>query len=111
VKHLYETDVRERLRAIDVSRVHNIFLLVAAEMGLPGLILFLSYVMVVGKLGWWKILRAREERTRLILLGLFFGFLGRLIHDAVHTGSLSANIVLWVYPSIFVAREEKGQDD
>ena len=111
VKQLYETDVYSRLRTSTVNRVHNVFLLVASETGIPSFILFISFLGVVFRRGWVRLSETYDERIRLILVGVFFSLLARLGHDALHTSFLSDNVLLWTYSGFLAAKRSPGEND
>ena len=114
VTHLYETyvvntDGYGRVFLYQ-GRPHNVFIGIAAEMGIPGLLWLVGYGIVVSKEGIRQIRVTKDELIRLILTGMLLGFLGRIPHDAFHTGNLASHIFFWLYPACLVSRkEEKSQ--
>lgn len=89
------------------GRPHNVFLGIAAEMGIPALLLIAAYIISVTKRGLRQISSSQDELTRLILAGLLLGFLGRIPHDAFHTGDLASHVFFWLYPACLISRKEE----
>ena len=80
---LYYPDV------IEVRHAHNIFLNTAVELGIIGLILFVSMLVIVGKDFIQAIKREPEYNRRLILSGIFAslaGFLTLNLFDYMYHG-------------------------
>ena len=105
--YLYETyvvDPKTRGRVYGVpGRVHDVFLQMAAEIGLIGLAWFALFMVWAVRKGRLRIHRCSEEQVRWILMGVFCGLLARLFHDAVHTGDVAMTHQLWIYPGLLAA--------
>ena len=108
VKHLNESFVENSMERGKVNRVHNIFLLIAAETGLVGLGFFLWFLCVLAVLGWKKIASIQDESVHLIFLGLYLCFFARLLHDATHTAYLSTSPLFWIYSALLVSKRKWG---
>ncbi len=87
------------------GRPHNVFIGVAAEVGIPGLLLVMAFFMASARYGLKEIASTKDELTRLILIGMFLGFLMRMPHDAFHTGTLNA-VFYWLYPACMVSKKD-----
>jgi hypothetical protein len=114
VSHLYETYMAvptERGRVyLYKGRVHNVYLALASEVGLVGLGWFLWFLWIVTSQGWHNVKSAKDPLVQLILLGMLLGFGGRTVHEALHTGNLITNGLLWVYSALLVTTIEVRRD-
>ncbi|PIR96688.1 MAG: hypothetical protein COT91_05515 [Candidatus Doudnabacteria bacterium CG10_big_fil_rev_8_21_14_0_10_41_10] len=61
----------QKLQSNQHQPVHNIYLLIAAETGLPALIIFLIFIITILKQAWWN----RKDPLIITLLSIFIGFL------------------------------------
>lgn len=108
-QHLYDVyvDSPDRLHRVYVHqvRLHNIFLLLAAEIGLVGL-LFLGVFLWMLAANARRLLRGfrGDFRTQMILLGVALGLAARILHDAAHTGHLATSPVFWIFAAMLAAR-------
>ncbi|MGQ9600545.1 MAG: O-antigen ligase family protein [Anaerolineae bacterium] len=77
----------------DIGHAHNVFLQVALDLGLPGLI---AYLALVGTAGWlcWRAARSAGNPARW----LAFGVLGSLV--AFHTYGMTDAIALGAKPGV-----------
>jgi putative inorganic carbon (HCO3(-)) transporter len=78
----------------DIAHAHNIFLQVAVDTGVPGLIAYLALLGVAGWIGW-RI--AQTPRNRALALGLVAGLAGLHVYgltDALAPGS-KPGLILW----------------
>ena len=85
--------------------VHNIYLLLAAQTGIMGLVFFLAFLWAAWRRGWQRIRAADDELVRLILLGIACGLLARVIHGLVDVSGLASMKIpfLWIYPALLVS--------
>jgi len=60
---------------------HNTFFMVATEMGLPTLAIFLSVLAVVGYYAWWLWRRGQDRTLRAMGLGLVGGLAGLVVSN------------------------------
>jgi len=111
---LADTDVARRA-AYATAHAHNMYLHVAAEMGIPALLAFLWL--------WWTVLRSlvqglasddRLDLVRLGLLGSVVAFMARGLTDNFLGGlatSLRFNVVLWTMFAMVASfdRLQKGR--
>lgn len=110
VTHLYETyvvntDTHGRVFLYQ-GRPHNIFIGVAAEMGIPGLLWMTAFFIATSRRGLKEIFATKDEMSRLVLLGMLLAFLSRIPHDSFHTGNLTSSVFYWLYPACLVSRKE-----
>ena len=80
----------------DISHAHNIFLQVALDVGLPGLIAYLAMLFIVGWRGWER--AKRDERLRPFILGIMIGLVALHIYgllDALAPGS-KPTLLFWM---------------
>lgn len=76
-----------------VFPVHNSFLLIAAEIGILGLIFLLIYLFSVLR-ALWHTIEISPLRSKAIAIGYMCGILGILLHSQVETG-FKQEIQLW----------------
>lgn len=80
----------------DIGHAHNIFLQTALDVGLPGLIAYLSLLIVAGTIGW-RVAR-RSSTLRPAALGMLAGLIALHVYglaDALALGS-KPGIVFWL---------------
>jgi len=96
------TDVK--LTSITRHQVHNIFLQVAAEMGIMGLAIFIWLIFVVYKEGL-SYIKSSESPMSNIVVGLIGGITAFLIHGLVDAASLGNHLFLifWFFTGIVIA--------
>jgi len=96
------TDVK--LTSITRHQVHNIFLQVAAEMGIIGLAIFIWCVFMIYKEGLCHI-KTSEGTMSSIVIGLIGGITAFLIHGLVDAASLGNHLflILWFLTGVIFA--------
>ena len=70
----------------DIAHAHNIFLQVALDVGVPGLVSYLALLIVAGRVGWQRV-KAREA-DRWLALGVLAGLVGFHVYGLVDTLAL-----------------------
>lgn len=91
----------------DVPHAHNLFLQVAVDLGIPGLVALLALLTGTLMMAWRAYLASRskgEYDAMGIALGLFAGLVGMIIHgmvDAVTWGT-KPSIIPWVFMALAV---------
>lgn len=88
---------------VDIAHAHNIFLQVALDVGLPGLIAYLALLWVAGVLGW-QAARRGSPLIRALALGLLAGLAGLHVYgltDALALGS-KPGIAFWMSLGLLV---------
>lgn len=89
IHRFYPTTI---LPTYDIAHAHNIFLQVALDLGLPGLVTYVALLLLAGYMGW-QIAR-RSESWRPITLGLLSGL------AAVHIFGLTDALALGAKPGL-----------
>jgi putative inorganic carbon (HCO3(-)) transporter len=87
--------------SLDVPHAHNLFLQVAVDMGIPGLIAWLA-IWMLAILGAWQVYRYGRSMSNRMLTGLGVGLLcsqiALAVHgtvDAVTWGAVRVSIIPW----------------
>lgn len=78
-KQTFETYIR----TMPTYHAHNTFIEVAAELGIPGLIVFLFFLFVIFKYGILKIYRSEDKYIKIMGAGVISGLAGLLLHGMV----------------------------
>ncbi len=96
------TDVK--LASITRHQVHNIFLQVAAEMGIAGLAIFIWLIFTVYREGL-SYIRASEDPMSNVVVGLLGGITAFLVHGLVDAASLGNHLFLifWFFTGMVIA--------
>ncbi|MEZ4642780.1 MAG: O-antigen ligase family protein [Chloroflexota bacterium] len=89
IHRFYPTTI---LPTYDIAHAHNIFLQVALDVGLPGLVAYGALLLLVGYMGW-QVARY-NERWRALTLGLLAGL------AAVHIFGLTDALALGAKPGL-----------
>jgi O-antigen ligase len=93
------------LDPIDVKHIHNVYLQTGAELGLPGLVIYLALYMIL----FYVLLRQVLKRRSGYYYGLALGLLGSLIVFLTHgffeviTYAPRAAIIVWALFGLMVA--------
>jgi len=103
VMHDYDT-TEIKLTSITPYQVHNIFLQIAAEMGIAGLAIFIWLISMVYKEGLSYIKKSEGPMSAMVI-GLMAGITAFLIHGLVDAASLGNHLFLifWVFTGIIIA--------
>ncbi len=92
-----------------IDHAHNIFLQIAVDLGIPGLV---GWMAVSGTVLMSGIILLREKslfhlsEVRLIVLGLLSGQIAMFLHaliDSVHWGIVKTSPVLWCYWGMIIS--------
>ena len=110
VRRLYPLNVRPDY---DIAHAHNIFLQTALDVGIPGLITYLSMLIIAAVIGWQTAKRSKVYRP--FALGILASFAALHIYgltDALALGS-KTGLSFWVALSLltsmfFLQRREKA---
>lgn len=89
----------------DLAHAHNVFLQVALDAGLPGLVAYLALLCVAGVVGW-RVAR-RDEALRPLALGLLAGLVALHVYgltDALAPGS-KPGLTFWMALGLLAAME------
>jgi len=96
------TDIR--LTSITPYQVHNIFLQIAAEMGIIGLAIFIWLICIVYRDGLYCIESSRDFMTA-VSIGILGGVTAFLIHGLVDAACLGNHLFLifWIFAGLILA--------
>jgi putative inorganic carbon (HCO3(-)) transporter len=89
----------------DLAHAHNVFLQVALDTGLPGLVAYLALLSVAGIVGWR--MARRDETLRPLALGLLAGLAALHVYgltDALAPGS-KPGLTFWMALGLLAAME------
>jgi hypothetical protein len=84
-----------------VSEIHNTYASILVEAGLPGLLLFISWLGHVLLVGWSSGQRCRDPFWRLMVLSLVIGMGTLLIYNATMFGLRQRNV--WIIAGLLMA--------
>lgn len=90
--------------SLTTYQVHNIFLQIAADMGIMALVIFIWLIFMVYKEGL-SYIKASEDSISAIVIGLIGGITAFLIHGLVDAASLGNHLFLifWFFTGIIIA--------
>lgn len=104
VSDLYEPYVADESTKTRVfyfgTKIHNLYLGVAAQAGLVGLALYLCFLWSLLTHGWKKMKTVEDPAVRSFFCALVLGLGAMFIHESFHTGNISQNMSLWIPASI-----------
>lgn len=89
---------------VDIAHAHNMFLQVALDVGLPGLIAYLALLWVAGAMGW-QAARQGSALVRALAMGLGAGLVSLHVYgltDALALGS-KPGIAFWMILGLLAA--------
>jgi len=101
VMHLYDV-TRMGITSFFFYEVHNLYLLIAAEIGIFGLACFLLFLLSVSKRALYTI-KSDNRFTSLISIGLFSGLIASMFHGFFESISLGRIIMLWIVTGLIVS--------
>jgi putative inorganic carbon (HCO3(-)) transporter len=84
---------------------HNIFLQVAVDLGLPGLMAYLALVLSFGLIAWRTYRRLADRMLRALVAGLAAGFLAHHVYgltDAITLGA-KPGLAFWAFIGLVAA--------
>jgi len=88
--------------------VHNEFLLLAAEIGLFGLVFFMAFMLSLFKIGWSAVKRhPRESIASQLTIGIMAGLIGFLVHCLGDFPLLSNFTLFWVLAGLLCASAKR----
>lgn len=97
---------------VDIAHAHNIFLQVALDVGLPGLIAYLALLWVAGILAW-QAARPGSTLVRMLAIGLVASLAGLHVYgltDALALGS-KPSIAFWMILGLLAALPQVMQSE
>ena len=82
----------------DIAHAHNVFLQVALDIGLPGLIFYLSTIGIFMWMGWQVIRLGKSVSIKMFAVGLLASQIGFHVYGLVDTISLGAKpgLLFWM---------------
>lgn len=106
-KQTFETYIR----TMPTFHAHNTYLETAAEMGIPGLLVFLLLLFILFKYGINKLIRVEDRYISIMSAGVLSGLGGVLLHGAVENILYLPKIIItfWILVS-FVLTLVRIQD-
>ncbi len=89
----------------ELSHVHNVYLQTGIEHGLPGLIAFLAFLMLLWVMGTQAIRLSRGRAWEPLAIGLLAGLAAYLVHGLVDTvwGTPRSQPILWGHWGLLTA--------
>jgi O-antigen ligase len=87
-----------------IHKAHNLYLAIASEAGIPGLILFMGLLVAVLCVGW-DTLRRNDPWSEALAAGILGSFVAVLVHGLVAWGLLTYAVfpLFWVLVGLLVA--------
>jgi len=96
-KVMYDYDTTEEgLDTISQHAVHNIFLHIAAEMGVFGLAAFIWLISAILAEGM-KCIISNDDFTAYAVIGMVAGIIAFLVHGLVDTASLGSKLYMFIW--------------
>ncbi len=96
-----------------IHKAHNLYLAVASEAGLPGLIIFMSLLLMLFHVGW-NTLQVNDPWSETLTIGILGSFVAVLVHGLVAWGLITYSVfpLFWVLMGLLVAlnRLSKASD-
>ncbi len=89
---------------VDIAHAHNMFLQVALDVGLPGLIAYLALLWVAGAIAW-QVMRRGSPLLKALAIGLLAGLIGLHLYgltDALALGS-KPSVAFWMILGLLAA--------
>lgn len=87
--------------------VHNSYLLIAAQIGIPGLLFFLSFVVLIYKKGL-SLIFSKSRLCQCLSIGILAGLSSMLIQLTVENFSITHQLffIFWILSGLIVAMEK-----
>lgn len=77
------------------SKLHNVYLSVAAQMGIVGAFLYVLCLRNILWYGWKRLKATADASVRTLYAGMLLGLAALLTHEGFHTGNIAGNMMLW----------------
>jgi len=90
--------------------VHNLFLLIAAEIGLIGSVALLLFTLTVVRRGW-RLTRAPHVGFAVVAMAVMLGMIGFLIHGLVDFVHVASYFPLWFVMGFLVGLNRFYQEE
>jgi hypothetical protein len=91
--------------------LHNIYIALLAETGLPGFVLYVTALLMVLWYGWQTIMTERTEHGRLLLVGILSGMVGYLAFgfwDHLQLTKITTFLSFWILAGAVVGEYQRG---
>jgi putative inorganic carbon (HCO3(-)) transporter len=87
-----------------IHKAHNLYLALASEAGLPGLVIFLALLLVLFHVGW-KTLHVNDPWLETITIGILGSFVAVLVHGLVAWGLVTYSVfpLFWLLMGLLAA--------
>lgn len=86
---------------INIDKAHNEYLHIAVTSGIPSLIAYLSFVVLILRNGWQKI---REDKHMLLLISCIFGYLAAANFNI---SVVSVAYIFWIFLGFIAGQKSK----
>jgi putative inorganic carbon (HCO3(-)) transporter len=92
-----------------VIHAHNNFLQVAVDLGIPGLVAYVSLLTVFTIIAWRVYRHCADPKLQALAVGLFCGLLAHQVYGLTDTITLGAKpgIVLWAFLGVVMALQAR----
>ena len=89
---------------VDIGHAHNLFLQVALDLGVPGLIAYVALLVIAAAM-CWQVYHQRAGPERALALGLGGGLLAQHVYGLTDAVALGAKhgVALWMLLGLVVA--------
>jgi O-antigen ligase len=110
VMHLFD-HTSERITTWFPNVVHNVYLLIASEIGIPGLCFFMLFIFLFFKTGF-QILKSHDELMKALGIGLMAGVTSFLIQIMVMPPTMTSLSFLffWVWTGLMFAIKRQKEN-
>ena len=87
-----------------IHKAHNLYLAIASEAGLPGLIIFMGLLLALFRTGW-NTLHVNDPWAEALTIGILGSFVAVLVHALVAWGLVTYSVfpLFWVLMGLLVA--------
>ncbi len=85
--------------------VHNVYLQLAAEIGLPGLAAFLAFTLGLYARTFFSLSASGPDRPKQLMIGCISGVTGLLIHHTVNNATIDSEafLLFWIFAAAIIA--------
>ncbi len=91
---------------------HNTYLILAAEMGIPALLIFLIILVMLIKNAWWLLARTKDKYFKAFALGMLGGMFGLIAVNMFGSrlNSEEVSAYFWMYAGLVMAAVRMRQE-
>jgi O-antigen ligase len=85
--------------------VHNVYLQLAAEIGIPGLVVFIVFILLLYHAVFTGLFKAIPLKDKNLLIGLISGVTGILVHHFVNNATIDSEafVFFWLFAGLIVS--------